>query len=169
MKFKKLFIAAFIAFNLFANNEYMYCQEPEKVTPPTTEVELSQVLKTNTVEIIAWVKETAQKTENFAAEQTPLYIKEYISWQIWGSLIEIVLFLIPTGLAFWILFTFMKKYKESDDGFLFAVCVFSGIVSLTLFVMSICCTIFNVNLIAKASIAPRVVIVEKVNDLLKTK
>jgi len=171
-KMKKLFIASIIAFNLFSS-QYLYCQEPAKPDAipvvPAAQVDIEQVLKTNTVEIIEWAKETAQKTGDFAVEQTPLYIKEYISWQIWGNLLEIILFLIPLSVLLVLFFKFLKAGREDEwnNGFIFAGSLISGIFSVILFIMTIFCVMINSSNIVKAIVAPRVVIVEKISELVK--
>ena len=38
-------------------------------------------------ELITCVKSVASKTQDFAAEQTPLFVREYVQWTFWQNVI----------------------------------------------------------------------------------
>lgn len=41
--------------------------------------------------ILDWVEETAKSAEQFAVEQTPLYIQELLAWNFWHSLVWFII------------------------------------------------------------------------------
>ncbi len=41
--------------------------------------------------ILDWVEQTAKSAEQFAVEQTPLYIQELLAWNFWYSLVWFII------------------------------------------------------------------------------
>lgn len=175
MKIKTLIII------LLMSATVAFSQEPPKIEK---EQELTQVLKVNAIELVDWAKQTAEKTGDFAAEQTPLFLQEYIQWQIWSNFIKVAFFiifpliLIPLAVKFYrkiggwrddhasylIEGSELIKKQFSFNNILFLIFGVSGIIS------SIVTLVHTPNYIAegvKAMVAPRVVIVEKISELVK--
>ncbi len=60
--------------------------------------------------ILDWVEQTAKSAEQFAVEQTPLYIQELLAWNFWSSLFFFII-----GAAFWVLALSRVKFVSSYD------------------------------------------------------
>ncbi len=148
----------------------IYSQEE---TPPASPPDWNTLLKTNSIELIDWAKQTAQKTGDFAAEQTPLFIQEYVSWIFWSNLVTVLIFvviLLTLGIlsVVFIIKENNKATKAWDGSFDMAVAIISTIA------FTICLAgpfpAFGFPALKesiKAKVAPRVIIVEKISELVK--
>jgi hypothetical protein len=133
-------------------------------------------IEQNINDLILWVKTTATTTQGFITEQTPLYIKEFLSWYFWEAVfyasISAVLLCITLSVALWASKKYSKlraKELENDERYsgssendeigviisLFA----SGMLLLPLFI--------NAHNALKVKIAPRVIIVEELAHKLR--
>ena len=148
--------------------------------PANAEQPLDQIMKQNYVDLTNWVKEIAapktgdllNKTGDFAAEQTPLFIKEFIAWQIWSNLTSFLL-----GVIFFTSFLIIgiKCLKNSlidnKDWSEFRLTIPFGVVSGIVSAFSLLFLVFegfgNLQNAIKAMVSPRVVIVEKAAELIK--
>ena len=130
-------------------------------------------LEQNINDLILWVKTTATTTQGFITEQTPLYIKEFLSWYFW----EAIFFASAFGLLSVVLLiggvlllkkgteivenNISLKYRDPSGyigGGVFAM-ILGVFVSVGFFV--------NVHDALKVNIAPRVVIVDELTHKLR--
>lgn len=79
---------------------------PEEQNPTDLKQKLSSILD--------WVEETAKSAEQFAIEQTPLYIQELLAWNFWVTLPLFIL-----GLVVWAItisrIKFVASYNYDKD------------------------------------------------------
>ncbi len=70
-------------------------------------------LEQNISDLVLWIKTTATATQGFVTEQTPLYIKEFLSWYFWEAVfyvsISAALLCITLSVALWS----SKKYSKT--------------------------------------------------------
>lgn len=113
----------------------------------------------------------AAKAEQFLASETPLYVQEYLSWQtqytmftIVASLCGMLLLLVLWVCVFRLDRHLSKTDKEYAEGFLpFFATSFGCVV----FIALIIAFFVNVGHYIKLRSAPRVVVVEHLQDLIK--
>ena len=130
-------------------------------------------LEQNINDLILWVKTTATTTQGFITEQTPLYIKEFLSWYFWEAiflasvfgLLSVVLLIggalsIKKGTEI-IENNISLKYRD-PSGY-----IGGGVVAMILGVFVSVGFIVNVHDAFKVKIAPRVVIVDELTHKLR--
>lgn len=103
---------------------------------------------------------------DFASEQVPLYLKELIAYEFWSSTIHAVVYALVTLLCVKVFFHCRKRWNElkNDDGVPYVMC---GLVCVALSILFTCNTVGRVDDAIKAAVAPRVIIVEKIQSLIK--
>lgn len=159
---------------------------------PMTE-DLASKWSAHAESLLQWSANVAEKAGNFAAEQTPLLVQEYLQWLFWQSAIKATVFgilwlvMIIIVALIWkyinrlekeALEEYNKSYTEwkeggspspfDKDNYLFArgmSTIIIGMLSVIPLFNSIDCGMDA----AKVKIAPRVIIVEKIADLTKGK
>lgn len=189
-----LFAVATLSFIIF-QSQYLYCDEPvtsvttvEKVETKKPIPPIDEVFKQNYVDLTNWVKQSAEqtgeivnKTGKFAAEQTPLFIQDYIRWQIWGNFVSFFFWngILILGLILGFKYIKRENNKKDINGKDIAWKDFSTeilkvIISFSIAFICFCRFVFlngfgDLNAGIKALVAPRVVIVEKIAELIKSK
>lgn len=130
---------------------------------------MNTTLEQNINDLTAWIKTTAQATQGFVTEQTPLYIKEYLNWYFWEAvfyasafgLLSLIL-LIVGGVLLKVGMNIEKnnkslKYEDSSGYFM------GGILSLVFALILLTFIVgSNVHNAIKVKVAPRVVLVESI-------
>lgn len=116
------------------------------------------------------LEDLAGKTEDFAAEQVPLYIQELLTWMFWDSVmcaafaaLILVISLVLVGFGFKLL---EHAKKTKDDGLEF----FGGMTVILMAILAVVCLLpicINTKQAVKISVAPRVVIVEELKKLTR--
>jgi hypothetical protein len=133
-------------------------------------------IEQNINDLILWVKTTATTTQGFITEQTPLYIKEFLSWYFWEAVfyasISAVLLCITLSVALWASKKYSKlrakelengeRYGGSSENFQIAMAI-----SLVASVMLLLPLFINAHDALKVKVAPRVIIVEELTHKLK--
>ncbi|CAB5226245.1 hypothetical protein UFOVP760_24 [uncultured Caudovirales phage] len=130
-------------------------------------------LEQNINDLILWVKTTATTTQGFITEQTPLYIKEFLSWYFWEAiflasvfgLLSVVLLIggalsIKKGTEI-IENNISLKYRD-PSGY-----IGGGVIAIILGVTVSVGFFVNVHDALKVKIAPRVVIVDELTHKLR--
>lgn len=129
-------------------------------------------LTSDYAQLSQWIKDTAANTGNFLNEQTPLFIQEYMNWMFWSNLITSVFFtaiLCASIIATICLFKSAIKNKENKDlgeGLIFSGCISSMVSGLLLVVFLLIVPDASFKCL-KVKLAPRVLIIEKVGELIK--
>ncbi len=117
-------------------------------------------------EMYATSKVGLAKAVDFAVEQAPIVVQEFLSWKMGEAIFNVVAYTIATIVLFFVLRFLLKKIKEADMncspeeivpiglGFLFCSAVFCLIIFTQLKP--------NIETIIKIKLAPRVYILEYV-------
>lgn len=122
--------------------------------------------------IMQWIGDAAQKIGDFAANEVPPFIKEFLNWKFWecGVKIGITTIILIISLAFikWlysILKTDMKDNNDADVQVLFFY-ITTGfvIVNTIIFFTS---TVSNVLDMIQIAIAPKVYLIEYASQFIK--
>lgn len=187
---KKFILVTFAIFAILSFAGISRAEDAKPANPsPAAQTSVSnadnfdQILKSNYVDLTNWLKETVEAAGpalkdggNFLKEQTktqvPLFINEYLRWQIYNNLISAFFYLFLAIFIWAITFFAYKKivtWDENEKGFgiLNAAFIIFGIASLIIGIPCLFsfCTDLNAGL--KPLIAPRVVMVEKVAEMIK--
>ena len=121
--------------------------------------------------VIQWIESTAAKIGDFATEQIPPFITEYLTWKFWEAAFSASLYLILVAiagvyLAYWKkIWAWNVKYFDSSDGIsLLPVCLSAILLTLALF--------FNfpyneIKDMIQINIAPKVYLLEKASEIIK--
>lgn len=109
-----------------------------------------------------------EQAGTFTAEQVPLVVQEFIRWQIWGNLLEVLYF----GLSLFICYKLFLKLKKDLLEFVVKNKYTSGaeVLYIPLTIVALIFAIFffcALSSAAKALVAPRVVVIEKISELTK--
>lgn len=125
---------------------------------------MNQNTEQNINEAIDWLQQTGGAIQDFAAEQAPLYCREVVLWAFWEGVSWTSLGLIVSIVISVLLFRNRKWLKsEYDDvspaGFFIPV---FGTVAIA---VGLLVAAFNVTIVIKAKVAPRLVIVEHLRGL----
>jgi hypothetical protein len=115
-----------------------------------------------------WIIEQASNVTNWANAEVPLVIQEFLIWNFYSGLINIVGILVFLGIVFSLCIKFKKNIIDSFKYVDPLSIVFSSIIP--------CCVIFstvglfcNVKDIIHIKVAPKVYLVEKAAELIKQK
>lgn len=121
--------------------------------------------------VIQWIESTASKIGDFATEQIPPFITEYLTWKFWEAAFSASLYLILVAvagvyLAYWKkIWAWNVKYFHSSDGVsLLPVALSATLLTLMLF--------FNfpydeIKDMIQINIAPKVYLLEKASEIIK--
>lgn len=142
-----------------------YTQDKERLTLPTNP---EPVLVSQQEELAKWLKETGQKTQGFVEKESPLFVQEYLAWEARGCIITILIVSLIFIVFVTILTVSLYQLRKSDkDQFWDSMCVFNGFgtgVSTLILVIAVPISIMK---LIKVQTAPRVVVAEKMKDLLR--
>jgi len=133
-------------------------------------------LEQNINDLVLWIKTTATATQGFVTEQTPLYIKEFLSWYFWEAMFYatccVTLLCITLSTAVWALKKYSKirpkelergeKYGGDSENYQSIIAVALVASAGLLIPISI-----NAHNALKVKVAPRVVLVEEIAKKLK--
>lgn len=125
----------------------------------------------NNEKVIEWIESATSKISDFAVEQVPPFITEYLHWKFWEAATHTVIFMIPILIIWGLYIRFRKfiwglaidKYGDIDP---FSVLVFSG----TVLLIVITCIMFpleHIKDMIQISIAPKVYLLEKAAEIVK--
>lgn len=121
--------------------------------------------------VIQWIESTASKIGDFATEQIPPFITEYLTWKFWeaafsASLYLIVLAVAGVYLAYWKkIWAWTMKELNSSDGVSLLPTLLSAVgVSLLLIFQF---PYDEIKDMIQISIAPKVYLLEKTAELIK--
>jgi hypothetical protein len=121
--------------------------------------------------VIQWIESTASKIEDFATEQIPPFINEYLTWKFAEAAFSASLYLILVAVAgvylrYWKkIWAWSVKYLDETDAISLLPVVLSAVI-LTLML------IFNfpydeIKDMIQINIAPKVYLLEKASELIK--
>lgn len=125
----------------------------------------------NNEKVIEWIESAASKISDFAVEQVPPFITEYLNWKFWEAATNTVIFMIPI-LIIWGLYIRFRKFiwglAIGEDGDIdpFVILVVIGTVIL---IMTTCAMfpLEHIKDMIQISIAPKVYLLEKAAEIVK--
>ena len=122
--------------------------------------ELQQRLK----KYMDFIESSVKETGDFVIEQSPLVIQEFLSWYFYSHLffliVSVVFGLIFISIAFYALKgPIINDNDDVDIIATIAVCIFS--------IISILSILYNSYNLIKVTVAPRLVILEKISELIQ--
>lgn len=131
-----------------------------------TGLDWNGIIKKYFVELVDVVKSGV----DFASKEVPLYLKELIAYEFWNSIVYMVLFFLIAIFAGYCSRYMRVKARElvntvSDDD-VFGAWVCSGVCA-ALCLIFVVQGVQEVDHAVKAAVAPRVIIVEKIQELIK--
>lgn len=128
-------------------------------------MEWSEILKKYTVELVEFIK----ATKDLAVKEIPLFLQELIKYELWSSMVSILFnvayILAIVLIARWSLIKLDAfKFDDSDS---------RVVLKTVLRLVTVICVIItagflfdNVNHAVKVKVAPRLIIVEKVQEYI---
>lgn len=137
-------------------------------------VELKERLKESAADLINWTEKAAGKGSDFIAEQAPLVVKEVLAWNIWSSVVWIGIAASVWVVLFWFWRYVIKLTKDWEEytprggtsdrtaGRIASFCLAAGWTIVSVLIIST-----QVMDITKAVVAPRLVILEMLKEVLK--
>lgn len=121
--------------------------------------------------VIQWIESTASKIGDFATEQIPPFITEYLTWKFWEAAFSASFYLIlvaVTGvyLAYWkkIWAWTMEKFEDSDGASLIPTLLSAAALSLLIIFQF---PYDEIKDMIQINIAPKVYLLEKASELIK--
>jgi hypothetical protein len=147
--------------------------DPTPTPSPSPSTNFNDALVSNFNDLSHWIRDAASQVGGFVTDQTPLFIKEYLAWNLWQGVLNltyclvILLILAVVGVK---VFKWCASKQKEDSDFLmdaFPIWFVGGAVYAVLSVLILLCIPDNVSQIVKTLVAPRVVLVEKIHDLVK--
>jgi len=131
-------------------------------------MELNEKLQDSATKILTWVEAGVEKGGDFVAEQTPLVAQEYITLMRFQSMFYCLLSVLALLCFATIIYKILRWYSanngpEDRNGEPVVFSVFVCGIAQALFVAAFCS---NFPTCLKAWVAPRVLLLEKLSDLL---
>jgi hypothetical protein len=122
--------------------------------------------ETNINEAINWLQQTGGSLQNFASEQAPLYCREVVAWEFWSGSIfgGIGVALSVIGLAAAMRFV---RWMEEDNGEPNSRTLPSCVIAILGLILGPILAGDNIPHAIKATVSPRLVIVEHLTGLRK--
>lgn len=122
--------------------------------------------ETNINEAINWLQQTGGSLQNFASEQAPLYCREVVAWEFWSGSIfgGIGVALSVIGLAAAMRFV---RWMEEDNGEPNSRTLPSCVIAMLCLILGPILAVDNIPHAIKATVSPRLVIVEHLTGLRK--
>jgi len=166
-----------------------FADGPAATPTPTTEVTskspVDEIFKQNAIDLTNWVKATASETGKTVGpllnkagqtvgEQTPLFIADYIRWQIVDNLLMGIFGLTLAIISLYVLLhNIQAENKLKEKAWTDMHVNTFGVIIGAIMTFAMCgpvlfqFTLPRIELGVKALVAPRVVIVEKISELIK--
>ena len=123
---------------------------------------MDEELKLKMLEYLQEIEKSAGQVTDFAIEQTPLVIQEFLAWHIAGGVLAIIVSVIGIVVGIVACRLVLRNMAEGQDKAL--AFMLAGVMTFLPFSIIGC---INVAKVTKAIVAPRVVVLEKISDLVK--
>lgn len=124
---------------------------------------MNEATEKNINEAINWIQATSESVQDFATEQAPLYCREVVAWELWSgiALVSASVITLIIGLAL------LKKFWKATDND--EECILGSSIAFGIFILLPCIIVIThgARNSIKATVAPRVVIIEHLKDICK--
>lgn len=118
--------------------------------------------------VLNWIGNAAEKVGDFATQQIPPFIEEFLTWKFYEALFDIgvslTVIIAVIGFSFWVIPFGIKKMKEIDVMFVLLPILWS------IFTVAVVCNIFPIQQLktcVQIKVAPKVYLVEYGANLMK--
>lgn len=122
---------------------------------------MNEELQTRITQYLDAIESSAETAGDFVVEQTPLLAQEYLAWMFWSNVFIAALTLLVAAVCGLICYLLIRASKK-HPGVLAEAVFLSGFFGLVC--VAIACTAAYDAI--KVTVAPRVVLLEAVKDLL---
>ncbi len=132
-------------------------------------------LKAKMLQYLESIEQGVQQAGDFAKAEIPAVASEYVHWYMFDSFISASVLLLISSLSAWLLFLSGKKAfsllvsspKKNNDFDFFMLCLMTFLVSACVAVPCFINGLLQARQGYKAAVAPRVIILEKIQELTK--
>jgi hypothetical protein len=121
--------------------------------------------------VIQWIESTASKIGDFATEQIPPFITEYLTWKFWEAAFSASLYLILVAvagvyLAYWKkIWAWNVKHFNNSDGISLLPVVLSAVILTLMLIFRF--PYDEIKDMIQINIAPKVYLLEKASEIIK--
>jgi hypothetical protein len=123
--------------------------------------------------LIGWLETSAQAIGDFASKEVPPFIHEYLQWKFLECFYTPCMALLGFLVFGLIMRKCWKKYKTDNDPALSELyqggAIFSAISLFTIFLIFILSSLKNIPTAIQIKVAPKVYLMEKATELIKSK
>lgn len=123
--------------------------------------------------LIGWLETSAQAIGDFASKEVPPFIHEYLHWKFLECFYSPCMALLGFVVFGLIMRKFWKKYKTDNDPALRELygggTIFSAISLFTILLLFISSSLKNIPTAIQIKVAPKVYLMEKATELIKSK
>jgi len=134
---------------------------------------MNDELKAKLTAYLTKLESAAGKVEDFASAEVPEAVREWLRWELIDAVSLSLLFAVVGSAMLYAVYRLMcqevdrserRARLDSSDEAMSAICC---ALLLVLGVCAICVALYNARAAAKVYFAPRVVVIEKVSELLR--
>lgn len=125
---------------------------------------MNEELKNKMSEYLVVLERDLKSVKDFSAEQVPLVVQEYINWIFWQNCVIAFFMVIMIAILYRIWKWIMDEEDVKDD---IAPKVFISCMAMLLASLPSIQLIDSTTKMIKTTVAPRVVIIEKISELVK--
>ena len=129
---------------------------------------MNEELQQKLLDYLSALEQATAEAGGFLQSELPLVVHEIVAWVWWGSLLRLVFYAVVLTVLLLVVYFGSKRVAqasfadaENASWFLF---VMGTILSILFFGTG---AMYNAQELVKASVAPRVVVIEKINELRK--
>lgn len=124
-------------------------------------MEITEEVKQKMIEYLQTFEQGVKRAGEFSAEQAPMVVQEFLAWEFWGNAIPAVLVLLIMLTA---VISTAVIWKKSDD---IDWRMGSGVVTVLAVVFLTIPFSITASQACKVAIAPRIVVLEKISELVR--
>lgn len=124
---------------------------------------MNKELQDRLIEYLGSLDVAVRQAGGFVVEQAPLVVQELIDWTFWGGLVGAVAFSLLAAMFFWVSRRCAARMDNIDNN---PTWTFGCIVAAGLFIACLGCAVVDAGNMIKAKLAPRVVVLEKIAELV---
>lgn len=125
---------------------------------------MNEELKNKMSEYLVVLERDLKSVKDFSAEQVPLVVQEYINWIFWQNCVIAFFMVIMVAFLYRIWKWIMDEKDVKDDT---ALKVFISCMAMLLVSIPSLQSLYSITQMIKTTVAPRVVIIEKISELVK--
>lgn len=125
----------------------------------------------NNEKVIEWIESAASKISDFAVEQVPPFIVEYLNWKFWEAFTYTVVCIIPIVLFWGTYIRFRKfiwRFVIDEHGDLDPLCIpVFAVTSILVMTTAVVFPLEHIKDMIQISIAPKAYLLEQAAEIVK--